>query len=133
MFSETLLGNGVSSGPRPDKPYEAVAWMGHASHTNPDTAALANGPVWAWHGYRGYSWILGKSYSSTFSTYDPPNPPHADVCQLAYGWFAARSHHPGGVNACMVDGSVAFVTNDIERVTWNNLGSISDGEVLADF
>lgn len=131
LLSETLLGNGVRSGPRPAKPHEAVAWIGHARHTNPNVAALANGPVWAWQGYRGFAWISAKSYSTTFNSYDPPNPMHPDVCQIAYGWFAARSFHPGGVNACLVDGSVEFVSNDVDRMTWNNLGSISDGEVLA--
>jgi prepilin-type processing-associated H-X9-DG protein len=133
LLSETLLGNGVSGGPQPPKPHEAVAWIGHAMHTNPDVAALSSGPVHAWHGYRGYAWISGKSYSTTFSTYDPPNPAHPDVCQMAYGWFAARSFHPGGVNVCLVDGSVRFVINDIQRTTWNNLGSIADGEVIGNY
>jgi prepilin-type processing-associated H-X9-DG protein len=52
---------------------------------------------------------------------------------MAYGWLAARSFHPGGVNTCLADGSVRFVSNDIERATWNNLGSIADGQVLADY
>lgn len=133
MLSETLLGNNVPSGPRPARAYEAVAWIGHAFHANPDVAALANGPVWAWQGYRGYAWILGKSYSTTFSTYDPPNPAHPDVAALAYGWFAARSFHPGGVNVALVDGSVRFVSNTIDRTTWNNLGSIADGQVIGDY
>ncbi len=134
LMSETLLGNGIASGPRPKKPHEAVAWIGHQpTLRNPDVAALSAGPVWAWHGYRGYAWISAKSYSTTFNSYDPPNPHHPDVCALAYGWFAARSLHPGGVNACMVDGSVNFISNDIERTNWNNMGSIKDGEVLADF
>ena len=133
MLSETLLGNGISSGPQPSKPHQAVAYIGHTVHTNPDAAALSNGSVQAWHGYRGYAWISGKSYSTTFSTYDPPNPAHPDVSQLAYGWFAARSHHPGGVNVCLVDGSVRFVSNDIEPTTWNNLGSIADGEVIGNY
>jgi prepilin-type N-terminal cleavage/methylation domain-containing protein/prepilin-type processing-associated H-X9-DG protein len=133
LLSETLLGNGVNAGPKPPKAHEAVAWIGHNSISNPNVAALAAGPVKAWHGYRGYAWILGKSYSTTFSAYDPPNPPHPDVCQMTYGWFAARSFHPGGVNACLVDGSVKFITDDIDRLTWNNLGSIADGEVIAKY
>jgi prepilin-type N-terminal cleavage/methylation domain-containing protein/prepilin-type processing-associated H-X9-DG protein len=133
LLSETLLGNGIASGPSPERPHQAVAWIGHAMHTNPDVAALSAGPVHAWHGYRGYAWISGKSYSTTFSAYDPPNPPHPDVCQLAYGWFAARSFHPGGVNVCLVDGSVRFVSNDVDRTTWNNLGAIADGEVIGSY
>jgi len=134
-FSECLLGNGVRGGPPPSpmRPHDAVAWIGHATHTNPDVAELARGPVWAWQGYRGYAWILGKSYSTTFNSYDPPNPAHPDVCQMAYGWFAARSWHPGGVNVALGDGSVRFVSETIDRTTWNNLGSIADGKVLGEF
>jgi prepilin-type processing-associated H-X9-DG protein len=128
VLSETVLGNGIAKGTRPDKPNDAVAWIGHGSQVNPDVEALTRGPVWAWQGYRGYAWILGKAYSTTFSTYDPPNPRHSDVCQLAYGWFAARSLHPDGVNAALGDGSVRFITDHIDRVTWNNLGSIADGQ-----
>lgn len=130
VFSETLLGNGVASGPQPERPHDAVAWIGHGSNQNPDLPALASGPVWAWHGYRGYAWILGKSYSTTFNTYATPNPPYADVCQLAYGWFAARSYHPGGANVALGDGSVRFVSETVELSTWRNLGSINDGKVL---
>ncbi len=133
MLSETLMGNGINGGSRPEKPHQAVAWIGPAMHSNPDVAALANGPVSSWEGYRGYAWISGKSYSTTFSTYDPPNPAHPDVCQFTYGWFAARSFHAGGVNVCLADGSVRFVSNDIERATWNNLGSIADGEVIGKY
>jgi prepilin-type N-terminal cleavage/methylation domain-containing protein/prepilin-type processing-associated H-X9-DG protein len=133
VFSETLLGNGISGGFKPAKPHQAVAWIGPASNVNPDVAALASGPVSSWQGYRGYAWILGKSYSTTFNAYDPPNPKHSDVCQFAYGWFAARSFHPGGVNVALGDGSVRFVSDTVERTTWNILGSISDGKVLGEY
>ncbi len=133
VFSETLLGNDLVGGPPPDRPEDAVAYIGHARHVNLDVAALASGSVREWRGYRGYAWILGKSYSTTFNTYDPPNPDHPDVCQLAYGWFAARSHHPGGVNVGLGDGSVRFVSETIRRQTWQDLGSIADGRVLDEF
>ena len=33
-------------------------------------------------------------------------------------YMAARSRHPGGVNAAMCDGSTRFVTNNINLTTW---------------
>ena len=41
---------------------------------------------------------------------------------------AARSRHPGGVNATMCDGSVRFFANDITPLTWQALGTMNGGE-----
>ena len=44
--------------------------------------------------------------------------------------YAARSRHPGGVNACLLDGSVQFSSNQIDFATWHALGSIDGNEVI---
>jgi prepilin-type N-terminal cleavage/methylation domain-containing protein/prepilin-type processing-associated H-X9-DG protein len=48
------------------------------------------------------------------------------------GWAAvmnaARSYHPGGVNAVMCDGSVRFVEDSVASVVWTALGSMNGGE-----
>ena len=44
--------------------------------------------------------------------------------------YAARSHHPGGVNGCLLDGSVHFFSDQINLATWHALGSIDGGEVV---
>jgi prepilin-type processing-associated H-X9-DG protein len=47
--------------------------------------------------------------------------------------IGARSRHPGGLNACYVDGSVRFVQNAISPSIWQALGSINGNEVNVDF
>jgi prepilin-type N-terminal cleavage/methylation domain-containing protein/prepilin-type processing-associated H-X9-DG protein len=42
----------------------------------------------------------------------------------------SRSLHVGGVNICMGDGSVRFLQNSISQVTWCNLISKADGNVI---
>jgi prepilin-type processing-associated H-X9-DG protein len=42
---------------------------------------------------------------------------------------ASRSRHPGGVNVLKADGSVHFVSQNINLATWQAMGSISGGEV----
>jgi len=44
--------------------------------------------------------------------------------------LTARSRHPGGVNVGMCDGSVQFISNSIDLLTWQNLGNPRDGNVI---
>ena len=39
---------------------------------------------------------------------------------------ASRSRHPGGVNVLKADGSVHFVSQDIDLKTWQEMGSIQE-------
>ena len=46
-------------------------------------------------------------------------------------WQAqARSKHPAGVNACFADGSIHFISNDIEQQVWAYLLCRNDGHVI---
>ena len=46
-------------------------------------------------------------------------------------YYAARSHHSGGVNAAMGDGSVRFVSDTIDSEVYKALGSTRGGETVA--
>jgi prepilin-type N-terminal cleavage/methylation domain-containing protein/prepilin-type processing-associated H-X9-DG protein len=48
-----------------------------------------------------------------------------------YDFAGSRSHHPGGVNTLLGDGSVRFVKNTINGTVWIGLGSINGGEVIS--
>jgi prepilin-type N-terminal cleavage/methylation domain-containing protein/prepilin-type processing-associated H-X9-DG protein len=50
-----------------------------------------------------------------------------------YTAITARSYHPGGVNAAMMDGSVRFVRNSIAQDVWRAAGTRAGGEVPGDF
>ncbi len=39
--------------------------------------------------------------------------------------------HPGGVNVAMMDGSVKFIKNSINSVTWWALATKAGGEVIS--
>jgi prepilin-type processing-associated H-X9-DG protein len=44
---------------------------------------------------------------------------------------AARSYHPGGVNALLGDGRVQFFKNSINIQTWRALSTSRGGEVVS--
>ncbi len=89
----------------------------------------------------------GKEYNDTMSSwplnrmhYGPgmtmlltPNSPHASCgeYQADDGTLGARSRHPGGVNALFADGSVHFMKNSINTITWFALGTKAGGEVIS--
>lgn len=47
--------------------------------------------------------------------------------------LSARSRHTGGVNAALCDGTVRFVTTNIQLATWQALGTIKLGDLSGNF
>jgi prepilin-type processing-associated H-X9-DG protein len=45
---------------------------------------------------------------------------------------AARSRHPGGVNAVLCDASVRFVNNEVGQDVWQAMGSMNGNEIGTD-
>ena len=85
-----------------------------------------------------------------FTTYLAPNSPQPDViysmlsCNYPYNnnppctqmstampsMFASRSRHPGGVQVALCDGSVHFISNNIDITVWRALSTTHGGEVV---
>lgn len=91
-------------------------------------------------------WVDGQALETGFTTAWPPNArilggsSSLDVDLVGrgektggptYAAINARSYHPGGVNALFGDGSVHFVKNSIQGVTWRALGTVQSGEVVS--
>jgi prepilin-type processing-associated H-X9-DG protein len=57
------------------------------------------------------------------------NPPCVKTTTVA-SFTAARSFHPGGVNAVLGDGSVRFFKNSISVPVWRALSTTTGGEVI---
>ena len=50
-----------------------------------------------------------------------------------WGVVPPRSQHTGGVNAVLGDGSVRFIRDNIDTLTFQRLGSVKDNNPLGDF
>jgi prepilin-type N-terminal cleavage/methylation domain-containing protein/prepilin-type processing-associated H-X9-DG protein len=72
-----------------------------------------------------WSVVAGAPYNFCVSTLDKPCDGSATLWSAET--YAARSHHAGGVNACLVDGSVQFVSDQVNLFVWRALGSINGG------
>jgi len=105
------------------------------------TASNGNDP-------RGFAWCSGEYRCALFNNYYPPNaptldcitsvtvdptpPPAKPVLYSAYGWRAARSMHPGGVNVLFADGSGRFVEETIDLHLWQGLSTRKGAEETSD-
>jgi len=68
-------------------------------------------------------WAFGGP-ATLFSTRLAPQP---NGMQFGRHFDEAGSDHPMGFNALAADGSVHFISQNIDLTTWNNLGNISQG------
>ncbi|WP_165072925.1 DUF1559 domain-containing protein [Paludisphaera rhizosphaerae] len=93
-------------------------------------------------------WFESGVHHNGFTTAWPPNKKtpggpnkmYADVDinssreklgRPSFAAVTARSYHAGGVNALLADGSVRFVKDSINGLTWRALGSVAGGEVVS--
>jgi prepilin-type N-terminal cleavage/methylation domain-containing protein/prepilin-type processing-associated H-X9-DG protein len=139
MMSESLLGtNSETNGPQPDDPKRQMASMcsqfslnpngpGLVGVNNPDLERLVATATY-WRGCRGGAWIWGRECITTFSAYMTPNPRIPDMSARGTGFFAARSNHPGGLNALLADGSVHFIGDSVQRDLWRALSTRAGGD-----
>jgi prepilin-type processing-associated H-X9-DG protein len=82
------------------------------------TVPVANWPA-------GMLWPAGMPYYGGFNTVLPPNSPSCNNGgdDEFWGLYSATSLHPGGVNVAMGDGSVRFISDNI------NTGNLATAEV----
>jgi prepilin-type N-terminal cleavage/methylation domain-containing protein len=85
--------------------------------------------------------------NSWFSTIYPPNSTVPDqvgyqgistlkapsIFMHEHPFLLARSNHTNGVNTCMADASIRFITNSVNPTAWNYLGTMNGGEVIPNF
>jgi prepilin-type N-terminal cleavage/methylation domain-containing protein len=100
------------------------------------------------HHRHGESWASGFTMNSGFCTILPPNGPSCanERGEWQEGIYTANSYHTGGVNAVLVDGSVHFISENIDTGNlalpvptggpspygvWGAMGTANGGEAFS--
>jgi prepilin-type N-terminal cleavage/methylation domain-containing protein/prepilin-type processing-associated H-X9-DG protein len=73
----------------------------------------------------------GSVYAACFAGVQFPPDWITHTACLNLGQYGFRSLHPGGANFAMGDGSVKFIKNSINIVTYRGLGTRAGGEVIS--
>lgn len=101
---------------------------------------LTGGSPTVMTGWNGTQWHIGQYGLTVFNTLYTPNSQYPNVDGNCNGCnndnpalIGARSYHGGGVHVLLADGSVRFVNNNVDWITWTNLGNRNDGQTLGDF
>lgn len=141
LASEILRGDGQGGVYTPGEPVRNVLYSAFPS------VAQANIEPWAIQceankadhlSSNGWHWQGANMTQNVFNTVAPPNyklptcistnPP--GMASDRDGMYPARSRHPAGVNTVMADGSVQFLTSDINWDLYQGLGTRDGKEAV---
>jgi prepilin-type N-terminal cleavage/methylation domain-containing protein/prepilin-type processing-associated H-X9-DG protein len=139
LFSESILGaqQSVTLPKEFQVDYKFTLLSPPLTDANCDNSSL-----WNVADGRGFSWVSGEYRCALYNHYYSPNQPKADCLgalvggnlqtkYTAFGWRAARSRHPGGVNVLLADGSVQYVLDSIDKVLWQAISTANGNEVIS--
>jgi prepilin-type N-terminal cleavage/methylation domain-containing protein len=133
IASESLLGQPQASNHDPQVEYKFA-------FAAPLSDALCAGTAqWNVSDPRGFAWVNGEYRCGLYNHRQTPNSAVPDCMGVRlgggvtvqftpYGWRAARSNHPGGVNLVLADGALRFVRDAVDADVWTDLATIAGGE-----
>lgn len=84
----------------------------------------------------GGRWADGRTYFSSIQTAIPPN---GVSCVEDVNWdgsytlMTSSSRHTGGAQFVLCDGSVRFISENVDTLTYQSLGSAAGGEVIGEY
>jgi prepilin-type N-terminal cleavage/methylation domain-containing protein/prepilin-type processing-associated H-X9-DG protein len=138
-MSESILGDGPEISPAQSGDEQvAYKYLGYTGTLPSDANCAATPPLWNGYNRRGFMWASGEARCVSYNHYYTPNSKLFDciandptMTYISVGYRAARSRHSGGVNALLGDGSVRFMRDSIDLITWRALSTRQGGEVIS--
>ncbi len=134
LASEGLLGEPRTASPHsPQREYRFI------TGAPVKEAQCAASQSWNFTDPLGFSWANGEYRCALYNHHDTPNSADYDCMGVSlstnpkreftpFGWRAARSNHPGGVNAVNADGSVRFVPSEVSLSVWRASSTLAEAD-----
>lgn len=132
LMSESVLGRTAAAAAPPDPKYDYSFAL-----TAPLTTNICGNPrIWNSTDPRGFAWADGEFRCGLYNHMYLPNSPQQDCVGVTlsggpqfeytpYGWRAARSRHPGGVNVLFADSSARFIDDTVDLSIWQAVSTRS--------
>jgi len=98
-----------------------------------DADVLETYPASVYEGRRAGQWIRSTGYQTLVNAHFSPNSQEPDVTHHGEYLTGPRSLHTGGANILLCDGSVHFISENVNLSTMRNMFSRNDGEVIPEF
>lgn len=135
LMAESIRGNNQASGTAPSGPdnRRVLIQLGGSQPTLTDSFCQGFWGGSNLSGRRGAFWIWGNAMNTAFNTHYQPNSLAFDCSVNGMGFFKVSSLHTGGAHVGMCDGSVRFISENIDHVTWQAISTRMGGEAAGDF
>ena len=133
FLAETLFGNRGPDTTTLLDPQRQLKRISGGPPCGIDSDAMIAMPASRYEGRRSGAWSLSTGYHSLVHGYLPPNsdiPDHTHHGEVLSG---PRSQHTGGVQISLCDGSVRFLSENIDIQTLHDLFARNDGNVIGEF
>lgn len=134
-FAESLRGpcDSPAAGSVPDiQVYRAQTASSNAPAAEAGGLDAILSSISGWDGTRLSMWLRGCApQGPVMNGRFTPNCPWPDLTYRSDKVTAARSWHPGGVNICLCDGSVRFITDSIDADVWHAIWTRDGGEIVS--
>jgi len=135
FMAETLFGSRQADTTTLVDSQRQMARISGGSPCTVDAASMVSSSAAStvFEGRRAGAWINSTGYHTLIHGYLNPNSNTPDVTHHGEVLSGPRSLHQGGAQLSLCDGSVRFISENIDNTTQHNLFTRNDGEVLGEF
>jgi len=133
FMAETLFGDRQAATTTLVDPQRQMKRVSLGSPCGPTAEVMETTASTNFTGRRAGIWISSIGFNTLVQGYYPPNSKNPDFGNHGEVVSGPRSMHAGGAQLSLCDGSVRFVSENVDRGTLRAIFSRADGQVLGEF